>query len=96
MAPGAAELSIAPIRVSATEIGSDGYLDLSTVVTGAGIAYIYYYVSYYWEDDGSYLTADSGYIEPGFTKEIGGVPHPDWGTGPSVEVDYTWRPRLYL
>jgi hypothetical protein len=93
--PGAGGLSIAPISVSASETGLDGMVSLSTEVTGSNIAYVYYYVSYYWEEDGSFLTADMGFVEPGYTKEIGGVYYPDWGEEGVVTVEYDWDPTLY-
>ena len=48
------------------------------------------------KSDGSYLTADAGFIEPGTTKEIGGVYYPDWGEGGVVSVEYDWEPTLYF
>ena len=71
-------------------------MTLSTAVTGSNIAYIYYYVSYYWKEDGSYLTADAGFVEPGETKEMGGVYYPDWGDGDVITVKYDWEPTLYF
>jgi hypothetical protein len=95
VAPGKGELSIAPITVSASQIASDEIVTLSTEITGSNIAYVYYYVSYYWESDGSYLTADEGFIEPGYTKEIGGVYYPDWGEEGVTSVEYDWDPTLF-
>jgi hypothetical protein len=95
VAPGAGELSIAPINVSASEIGPDGTVTLSTEITGSNIAYVYYYVSYYNESDGSYLTADEGYINSGDIKEVGGVYYPDWGNDGVISIEYDWEPTLY-
>ena len=52
-------------------------------------------MSYYWPDDGSYLTADEGFIEPGSVKDIGGVAYPDWGDQTETPVTYDWEPTLY-
>ena len=68
---------------------------LSTEITGTNIAYVYYYVSYYWEDDGSYLTADAGFVEPGYIKEIGGVYYPDWGDEGVVPSSTSGNRPLY-
>ena len=73
----------------------DGTVTLTTKINGSNIAYVYYYVSYYWEDDGSYLTADEGFVEPGSTKEIGGVFYPDWGDEGVIDVNYDWEPTVY-
>jgi hypothetical protein len=96
VAPGAGQLAIAPLSVSATEIGSEGTVTLSTEITGSNLAYVYYYVSYYWESDGSYLTADAGYVEPGYTKQVNGVYYPDWGNEDVISVEYEWEPTLYF
>ena len=93
--PGAGDFFIAPLDVSATEIGPDGVVRVSTEITGSNIAYVYYYISYYWEDDGSYLTADAGFVEPGYVKEMGGVYYPDWGEEETVYVEYDWEPTLF-
>ena len=93
--PGAGQLTIDPITVSASEITQDGTVSLTTKVNGSNVAYVYYYVSYYWEDDGSYLTADEGFVEPGSTKEIGGVFYPDWGDSGVIDVNYEWEPTVF-
>lgn len=95
VAPGAADLVIAPITLSADTIGKDDVVTLSTHITGANIAYVYYYVSYYWESDGSYLSADMGYVEPGYVKEVGGIYYPDWGEETVIPVEYQWEPTVY-
>jgi hypothetical protein len=95
VAPGAGEVTIAPITVSADTISKDDTVTLSTQITGSNIAYVYYYVSYYWESDGSYLSADMGYVEPGYVKEVGGVYYPDWGEDAVIPVEYEWEPTLY-
>jgi hypothetical protein len=45
--PGAGQITIAPIDISASEIGPDGSVTLSTEITGSNVGYIYYYISYY-------------------------------------------------
>ncbi len=94
VAPGAGEITIAPIQVSASEIGPDDSVTLSTEISGTNIGYIYYYASYYDEESGSYLTADMGFIGAETTREIGGIYYPDWGEG-NISLDYDWEPTLY-
>ena len=95
IAPGEGNISIKPIQLSAHKIGPEGSVKMTTEITGANIAYIYYYVSYYDEDYGSYLTADMGFISAETTKKIGGIYYPDWGKGPVIPITYTWEPTLY-
>jgi hypothetical protein len=96
VAPGAGEITIAPITVSANEIGPNDIVTLSTEISGTNIGYIYYYVSYYDPDSDSYLTADKGFIGAESTKEIGGVLYPDWGTDPVIAFEFDWEPTLYF
>ena len=94
-APGAGEITIAPITVSASQIGPDGTVTLSTEISGSNIGYIYYYVSYYDKESNSYLTADMGYINSENIREIGGIYYPDWGNEGVISIDYDWEPTLY-
>ncbi len=93
--PGSGGVSVAPITLSSETVGVDGSVTLFTEIAGANIAYVYYYIAYYWQDDGSFLSADAGYIEPGTVKEVNGVYYPDWGDGSPVEVEQSWEPTLY-
>lgn len=93
--PGSGGVAIAPISVSAERISADDTVILSTGISGSNIAYVYYYVAYFWEEDGSYLSADGGYLEPGYVKEVGGVYYPEWGDGETVDVEAPWTPALY-
>lgn len=96
VAPGAGEITIAPIEVSASQIGPDDTVTLSTEISGTNIGYIYYYVSFYDQESGSYLTADKGFIASETTKEIGGVYYPDWGNDTAMTFDFDWEPTLYF
>ncbi len=96
VAPGAGQITIAPIQVSAQEISADGKVTLSTTVNGTNIGYIYYYVSYYSEEDNAFLTADMGFIGAEETKEIDGIYYPDWGDEAMIPVEIDWEPTLYF
>ena len=95
-APGAGKISIAPLQVSASEIGPDENVTVSVEVSGSNIGYIYYYVSWYDETSGSYLTADMGFIAAEDTKQIDGIYYPDWGDDPTLAFDFDWEPTLYF
>jgi hypothetical protein len=94
-APGAGVITIAPLSLSADTVTGDDIVTLTTEVAGTNIAYIYYYVFYYYPDDGSYLAADMGFIEPGYVKEVNGVVYPDWGTEAVTPVTWEWDPTLF-
>jgi hypothetical protein len=94
-APSAGPITIAPITVSASEIGPDGKVTISTEITGSNIAYVYYFVSYWNEEYSSYLSADQDFIFAEKSKEIGGVTYPDWGNEGVIPINYEWEPTLY-
>lgn len=93
--PGAGGLSLSPITLSASEIGPDGVVTLSSQFTGSNVAYSYYFIGYYEESDGSYLAADAGFVEPGGVKEVDGVYYPDWGDEEVKTIESRWTPTLY-
>jgi hypothetical protein len=94
-APGAGEITIAPIKASAKRIGPDGKVTLSTEITGTNVGYVYYYVSYFDKKSQSYLTADMGFISADTTMQSGGIYYPDWGTEKTIPIEFTWEPTLY-
>lgn len=94
-APGDGVITLEALQVSAAEIGPDDSVTLSTEITGTNVAYVYYYVSYYDEEYGSYLTADMGFLSAETTREIGGIFYPDWGNQPVIPIEFTWEPTLY-
>ncbi len=93
--PGAGALTIAPLEVSANEIGPDDTVNISTEITGSNVGYVYIYVSYYDEESKSYLTADMDFIDAENTKESGGINYPDWGNDATIPISFDWEPTLY-
>lgn len=94
--PGAGEISMTPITLSADTINVNDSVTLSTEITGDNISYIYYYVSYYDAESESFLTADMGYISSEQTKQVGGIYYPDWGDEPVLTMDFDWSPTVYF
>lgn len=94
VAPGASELTIAPIQLSSTQITGDQTLTLSTTVTGDP-SYIYFILYYFNPDANAYWVADTSYVFADNTNEVGGVTTPDYGSSP-VQVEYQWDPTLFV
>jgi len=93
VAPGASELSIAPIEISDTEITGDEAVNVSTTVTG-NVAYIHTAL-YFWDPTTeSYWIGDVSYYVAENTVSVDGVNSPDYGSSP-VHVQYEWSPTLY-
>ncbi len=95
-APGAGDVTIAPIEVSAEEIGLDDTLTLRTNIQGGNVAYVYLYVSYFDEEYTSFLTADMQFVGAENTLEIAGVYYPDWGEEGVGEIEVDWEPTVYF
>lgn len=94
ISPGAGEIEFTPIQQTAAEIAANEVVTLSTQITGTNIAYIYTDIAYYWEEDGSFLTADMNYIWADETRELGGIYYPDWSDG-TFTVSYEWEPVMF-
>jgi hypothetical protein len=95
-APGAEELSIDNLAVSAEELSADEPITVSATVSGSNIAFVYSFVGYYDEDSNSVWIADMDYIFADDTRQMGGVYYPDWGDSDSVEVSYDWDGTIFL
>jgi hypothetical protein len=68
---------------------------ISADVSGTNIGYVYYYVSYYSEEDDSYLMADMEFLSSENTLNVGGTLYPDWGDGSTFTVSTDWSPTVY-
>ena len=93
VAPGASQMSVAPIQISDTEITGDETVTVSTTVEG-NVAYIHT-VLYFWNPDTeSYWIGDISYYIADNTTTVDGVNAPDYGPSP-VQIQYEWSPALY-
>ena len=93
VAPGASEMSIAPIQITDTEISGDETVTVSTTVDG-NVAYIHTAL-YFWDPTSeSYWIGDVSYYIAENTVTVGGVNVPDYGESP-IQVQYEWSPTLY-
>ncbi|HPL27018.1 MAG TPA: clostripain-related cysteine peptidase, partial [Anaerolineae bacterium] len=94
-APAAGGVTVQPLELSAGEIPADGTVTISTTVSGANVAYIYIYTTYYSEEDDAFLTADVDFIAAGDVKQVGGVTYPNWGSGGEIPIEIDWEPTVY-
>ncbi len=92
--PGAGEVTFGEVQQTAYEIAANEIVNLSVDITGSNIAYVYTDIAYYWEDDGSFLTADMNFVWADGTREIGGVYYPDWGSD-TFQATFEWEPAMY-
>ncbi len=94
VAPGASELSIAPIQLSDTAISGDEILTMNTSVTG-NVAYIYFILYFYNEEANAYWVGDTSFHFSENTITVDGVNAPDYGPSP-IQVEYQWEPNLFV
>ncbi len=93
VAPGASQMSVAPIQISDTEISGDETVTVSTTVEG-NVAYIHTAL-YFWDPaTESYWIGDVSYYIAENTDTVDGVNMPDYGESP-VQVQYDWSPTLF-
>jgi hypothetical protein len=93
VAPGASQLTVAPIQISDTEISGDETVTVTSTVEG-NVAYIHTAL-YFWDPDAeTYWIGDVSYYIAENTVTVDGVNLPDYGESP-VQVQYEWSPTLY-
>jgi hypothetical protein len=94
VAPGASELTLAPIQLSDNFISGDETLTLSTTVNG-NVSYIYFILYFFNREADTYWVGDTSYVFSENTITIDGVNTPDYGPSP-IQVDYEWTPGLFV
>lgn len=94
VAPGASELTLAPIQLSDNLIVGDETLTLSTTVSG-NVSYIYFILYFYNAEVDAYWVGDTSFVIAPNTTTVDGVSAPDYGESP-VQVTYDWVPSLYV
>jgi hypothetical protein len=94
VAPGAGEVNIAPITLSADQILNTESVTLTTVINGSNIAFLYNYVFWLDEASGDYQTVDIDYITADAVRELNGVTFPDWSATP-IDLDLEWTPQIF-
>jgi hypothetical protein len=95
VAPGSGDITVGEVTSSTYELAADETATISAEVGGTNIGYIFYYVSYYSEEDDSYLMADMEFLSSDTSKEIGGTIYPDWGDDTAFTVSTEWSPTVY-
>lgn len=94
VAPGASELSLAPVQLSSTQVTGDETLTLTTTVNG-NVSYIYFILYFFNPDANAYWVGDQSFVISDEMTTIGGVNAPDYGPSP-IQVTYEWEPSLFV
>jgi clostripain len=93
-APGASEITVSDIILSAETISTAESSTLSASVVGENIGFVYSFTGYYNPDDDTILVVDRDYIDAGKTRTVDGVYYPNW-QGTDIEIEFEWEPLLY-
>ncbi|MFT3891654.1 MAG: clostripain-related cysteine peptidase [Anaerolineales bacterium] len=93
VAPGASQMTIAPIQISDKDISGDEKVTVTTTVDG-NVAYIHTALYFWDEASQSYWIGDVSYYIAENTTTVDGVNMPDYGASP-IQVSYEWDPSLY-
>jgi hypothetical protein len=94
-APGASQLSVAPLQPSETEVAAEESIDIDTEIQGDNISFIYIYLGYYDEDANAIQVADLDFLDAEATIEVNGIIYPDWGSERPIPLTYEFEPVIY-
>ncbi|MEZ4767001.1 MAG: clostripain-related cysteine peptidase [Caldilineales bacterium] len=93
-APGAGQISLSPVELSADVAAPGQPVLMSSVVRGENIGHIYFFAGYQDREANSIYVADSDYLTSDDTREVGGVYFPDWGEG-DFNLEFEWEPVVF-
>ena len=93
-APGAGKITLSPLKLSDTVAAPGKPITLSSKVNGDNIGYIYIFAGYFDEQANSINVTDIDYLDSGTTRQVDGVPYPDWGQG-AFNLEFDWEPIAF-
>jgi hypothetical protein len=93
-APVSSDVEVSPITLSARTAAPGRPVTLSADIQGENIGYIKLFVGFYDQASNSIFVADSDYLESPETRQVGGVPYPDWGEG-EFTLSFEWEPVVF-
>lgn len=93
--PGSGNISVSAIEASAQTIGTLDSIELSTVISGENIGYIYLFTGMLNEASNSIWVADMDYLESPETAEQNGVYYPLWPQADQFRLNYEFEPVVF-
>jgi len=93
-APGAGQITVSPITLSAKTAAPGKPVTLSTKISGQNLGYVYLFAGYYDQASNSIYVADTDYLASSATRQIDGIYYPDWGNG-SFTMKFAWEPLVF-
>lgn len=92
--PGQGQITLSSINASSGTAAPGDPVLLSVDISGENIGYIYFFTGYLDRAAGSIFVADMDYLESAETRQVGGVPYPDWGEG-DFRLEFEWEPVVF-
>ena len=94
-APGAGQIELSPLALSADVAAPGRPVLLSTDISGQNVGYVYLFVGFYDQQANSIYVADTDYLESADTREVDGVYYPDWGEAGEFTMEFEWEPLVF-
>ncbi|NLC28919.1 MAG: hypothetical protein GX773_00530, partial [Chloroflexi bacterium] len=93
--PGLGNIQIGQVEASANSVTPGNFVDLSTVITGQNIGYIYLFTGLIDEESNSIYVADMDYLETSQTEELSGVFYPVWPDSEQFRLNFEFEPIVF-
>ena len=93
-APGAGQISISQLTLSANEAAPNNPVLLNADVSGDNIGHVKLFVGYYDANSNSIFVADMDYLESADTREVDGIYYPVWPEG-GFTLEFDWEPIVF-
>ncbi len=93
--PGSGNISVSAIETSAQTVDNFGSINLSTVISGENIGYIYLFTGMLDEASNSIWVADMDYLDSPETAEQNGVYYPVWPEDGQFRLNFQFEPVVF-
>jgi hypothetical protein len=93
--PGAGEIEVSPITLSADRVAPGETILLSTDIRGTSVGYVLLFAGFFDQESNSIFVADTDYLESDESREIDGVYYPDWGEEGDFTMEFEWEPIVF-
>lgn len=93
--PGLGNIQVGPIEASANSVTPGNAIELSALISGDNIGYIYFFTGLLDEASNSIYVADTDYLESSQTGHESGVYYPIWPDAEQFRLNFDFEPILY-
>ncbi len=93
--PGTGYVQVSEIEASSNVVSPGESVELSTVITGENIGYIYFFTGLLDETSNSIYVADTDYLESPQTGQEAGVYYPVWPNAEQFRLNFEFEPLIF-